>query len=463
MENAGLAVALTRELMLAAAVGILVIGIDDLAIDLLYWSRRLWRRLTIYRRFERMTLRTLPDADRPGAFAILVPAWQEAEVIGAMLRQAQLALRHADDCIFVGIYPNDPATRAAVAAVPDARIVPVIQANPGPTTKADCLNGLWAALIAREEQRGRRFKAIVLHDAEDVVHSAELRLFDRMVERFALVQLPVLPLVDRTSPWIAGHYLDEFAESHAKDLVVREAMGAAVPSAGVGCAIERAMMDRVASLRGGGPFDPEALTEDYELGLRIGWLGGRGVVVRMVSETGRIIATREHFPATLSAAVRQKSRWLIGIALAGWDRMGWQGSLAERWWRMRDRKSVLAALVTLIAYLAALANGAVMFVALVAPAAVPMPLVAEGSLLSVLLPVNAALLGWRLAMRAIFTARAHGPLQGLLAIPRAVVANIIAILACFRALGLFMTGWRRREALRWEKTTHAFPADLPAE
>ena len=125
MENAGLAVALTRELMLAAAVGILVIGIDDLAIDLLYWSRRLWRRLTIYRRFERMTLRTLPDADRPGAFAVLVPAWQEAEVIGAMLRQAQLALRHADDCIFVGIYPNDPATRAAVAAVPDARIVPV--------------------------------------------------------------------------------------------------------------------------------------------------------------------------------------------------------------------------------------------------------------------------------------------------------------------------------------------------
>ena len=463
MFDADLGVLLARELMLAAAVGILVVGIDDLAVDLLYWSRRLWRRLTVYRRFERMTLRTLPDADAPGAFAILVPAWREAGVIGAMLRQALLALRHADDRIFVGIYPNDPETRDAVLAVGDRRIVPVIQTRPGPTTKADCLNGIWAALTAREAASGRCFKGIVLHDAEDVVHSAELRLFDRMIERFALVQIPVLPLVDRSSLWIAGHYIDEFAEAHAKDLVVREAIGAAVPSAGVGCAIERGMIGRIAPLRDGLPFDAEALTEDYELGLRVGWLGGRGALVRMTSEAGRPIATYEHFPATLDAAVRQKSRWLIGIALAGWDRMGWQGGFAERWWRMRDRKAVLAALITLVAYLAALATGAVMLAALIDPAAAPQPIVAEDSLLAWLLPVNAALLGWRLAMRAVFTTRAHGPLQGLLSIPRAVVANIVAILACFRALALFLTGWRRGEALRWEKTTHAFPAQLPAE
>ena len=60
---------------------------------------------------------------------------------------------------------------------------------------------------------------------------------------------------------------------------------------------------------------------------------------------GRSIATRAYFPATLDAAVAQKARWMTGIALAGWDRLGWSGGLAERWMRLRDRQSVLAALV----------------------------------------------------------------------------------------------------------------------
>src|SRR3546814_4599989 len=83
---------------------------------------------------------------------------------------------------------------------------------------ADCLNHLWNALTREERATGTRFKAVILHDAEDVVHSAELRIFDRLVERFDMVQLPVLPLADPQSRWIGGHYLDEFAESHGKDL-----------------------------------------------------------------------------------------------------------------------------------------------------------------------------------------------------------------------------------------------------
>ena len=79
----------------------------------------------------------------------------------------------------------------------------------------------------------------MLHDAEDVVHRYELRVFDGMIDRAAVIQLPVLPLIDRHSRWIGGHYCDEFAEAHIKELVVREAVGAAIPLAGVGCAIER--------------------------------------------------------------------------------------------------------------------------------------------------------------------------------------------------------------------------------
>ena len=49
-----------------------------------------------------------------------------------------------------------------------------------------------------------------------MVHADEIRLFDLMIDRFPLVQLPVLPLPGQGSWWaraIANHYCDEFAES----------------------------------------------------------------------------------------------------------------------------------------------------------------------------------------------------------------------------------------------------------
>ena len=45
---------------------------------------------------------------------------------------------------------------------------------------------------------------------------------------------------------------------------------------------------------------------------------------------------------------------MTGIALAGWDRLGWSGGLAERWMRLRDRQSLLAAILLCAGYLALL-------------------------------------------------------------------------------------------------------------
>ena len=56
--------------------------------------------------------------------------------------------------IFVGHYRNDPATAAAIASVDDPRIEAVEVAADGPTTKADCLNHLYDALIAYEMASG---------------------------------------------------------------------------------------------------------------------------------------------------------------------------------------------------------------------------------------------------------------------------------------------------------------------
>lgn len=165
----------------------------------------------------------------------------------------------------------------------------------------------------------------------------------------------MLPLPDPHSRWIGGHYCNEFAEAHIKELVVREAVGAAVPLAGVGCAIAREPLARLAAAYDGKPFAGTSMTEDYEVGLRLGALGLKTMFVRIPGRPGQrdMVATRGHFPATLAAAVRQKARWLGGIALAGWDRLGWSGGLGERWMRMRDRRGPLAALLLIAAYSAA--------------------------------------------------------------------------------------------------------------
>lgn len=339
-----------HELALFAAVGFLIGGLDDVAVDLIWAGRAVWRRRMRAGR-QPAGIATLPPPERPGWLAVFIPAWDEAAVIAPMLRHALTSFDHPDYRLYVGCYLNDPATIAAVRAVDDPRVRLVVTPWPGPTTKADCLNALWFALHEDERERGTRAKCVVLHDAEDIVHSGELKLFDRLIEKFDLVQIPVMPLVDRSSRWISGHYCDEFAEHHGKLLLVREAIGAGLPLAGVGCAIARDALDTMAADHGGAPFDPTSLTEDYEIGLKLSETGGRAAFVSIAAggETG-LVAVRAFFPGTIKAAVRQKARWMAGIALAGWDRLGWRRGMAENWMRGRDRRVLLGAIVLLAAY-----------------------------------------------------------------------------------------------------------------
>ena len=233
---AGLGSALQYEFLLFALAGLLIGGIDDFFFDGIFLARTAWRKMFIYSRHERMNGDSLPPSARPGPIAIFIPAWHEAAVIRPMLDTCLARWGKGNFRIFVGVYPNDPETirEASAVAEADARVRVVILPHDGGTTKADCLNHIWRAMTQFEAIHGRHFKAIVLHDAEDVVHADEIRLFDAMIDRFDMVQLPVMPLISPRSRWVAGHYADEFAEAHGKHLAMREAIGAAVPSAGVG-------------------------------------------------------------------------------------------------------------------------------------------------------------------------------------------------------------------------------------
>ena len=452
--------ALMREATLFAAIWFLIGGLDDLLVDIVYGVRmaRAWANEWFYGPAER---ETLPEETPPGRIAVFVPAWDESAVIGRMLRSALTRFDHPDYRVYVGAYPNDPATIGAVAEVAeeDDRIRLVIGPKPGGTTKADCLNTLWRALL-RDEARDGAVVAVVLHDAEDVVDPLELRLFADRLARFDAIQLPVMPLRAKGSPFVSGHYCDEFAEAHGKQLLVRQALGAAIPFAGVGCAIRRDMLQRIADARGGAPFDDASLTEDYELGLAIAAMGGKTLFARVLERPyGRLIAVRAYFPETVNAAVRQKARWMTGIALAGWDRTGWgaPGRIGDHWMRMRDRRAILEIPVLVFAYCALALWG----LSLIGHALVPAGQVPFAPWMRWTIDINIALLCWRLLVRAAFTGIAYGWRDALLSAPRALTSNYIALLAARRALFAYLR-MLAGAVPQWDKTAHHFPDDPEA-
>ncbi len=232
-------------------------------------------------------------------------------------------------------------------------------------------------------------------------------------------------------------------------MVVREAIGAALPLAGVGCAIDRNLLGRIALENDGRPFDDSCLTEDYEIGIRIGAVGERSILARVLDADGALVGTRAHFPATINAAVRQKARWMTGIALAGWDRLGWQGGPAELWMRLHDRRAVLAAIVLFIAYICL-----ILWAMLAAAEAVGLyrPQ-AWGGMLALLLQINLLFLGWRLLVRAGFVGSLYGWRDALFSIPRSLVANYVAILAARKACFAYAAHLAGKPLL-WDKTEH---------
>ncbi len=455
MEGVGAALRalewVAHELALLAATGFVILGLGDIVVDLIWLARSLVRR-----KLPTLTVARLPPPLDDGPLVIFTPAWDESAVIGRMLAHTLATLSHRDYRIYVGCYPNDPATIAVVEAVAGPRIRIVIGPVPGPTTKADCLNRLWRAMQADEVREGRRFKAVVLHDAEDVVHPDELTVLGTMVDRHDLVQLPVVAMIHPKSPFVSGSYADEFSESHGKEMVVRGAIGAALPSAGVGCAFSRRALVAIAGAENL-PFDAASLTEDYELGLKLRDLGATAAFVRVRDAEGRLVSTREYFPHRFRDAVHQKSRWMTGIALAGWDRLGWSGRLAERWMRLRDRQSLLAAFLLFCGYLSLILWASLKLAGL----GVDWQSVEVGSMLVLALELNLVLLAWRVAMRFGFVTHLYGWRQGLLSIPRILTGNFIAICAAFKALVRYRTIVKGGRA-EWGKTAHDFPVSVDA-
>jgi adsorption protein B len=314
-------------------------------------------------------------------------------------------------------------------------------------------------MVRWENMTGIRYDIILMHDSEDVIHPMSLKIQNYLIPEYDMLQMPVFPLHMSHFNLIHWTYADEFAEYHTKDLHVRQYFSGFVPSAGVGTAFNRWLIDFVGTSFAKNIFRSKSLTEDYDLALRLAL--GKAKMLFVYKPFGINCATRSFFPYTMKTAIRQKSRWVTGICLQSWKLTGWLGDARFRFILYRDRKAVLANIINFFAYL--VISYLMMYEAIrfgfSAYEQLP-PMVVKGTMLWDLVVIDSVLMLWRIMHRFITVRRIYGLWAALLSIVRLPISNIINFSATGRALYTFFRAIFRKKELKWDKTTNRFPVGV---
>jgi adsorption protein B len=428
---------------------LVVSGVDDVIVDLMYWFTR-WK----YRR-DLPKLEEISKADE-SVIALVICAWREYKVIGRTLTYALSKMKYSNYQIFVGVYPNDTKTLEVVKRIAQKnnKVVICVNSKDGPTTKADNLNNVYNSINKFEADNKKNFDIVLIHDSEDFIHPLSLKLYNYalMDQGLDAVQIPVVPIKDNRGKFIHRTYCDAFAEVHSKDLIVRQAMNVFIPFAGTGMAFKRGLF-KVLEKNYSQVFNEANLTEDYELGLRLFKLGYKTAYINLLVNNNDInsrIATGEYFPNNFWGAVRQRSRWTAGICLQNWKMHKWAGNFKTKYFLLRDRKTIFSNFMVLLSNLV---FAIFLFYLLGFSLGINYleSVVRENSALWVFLWICFVFMLWRLLHRFIFTYRWYGFRYALFSLIRISFDNLINFFATFRALRVFMT---MKNKVVWESTEH---------
>jgi len=437
--------------LFGSAILVLILLLDDALVDFLSLTLRL-KPQTQYHSQVHDHDRTDPirfvykPVKRP--LAIIVANWRESNIIRAMVTANAPLLTDPLVHLFLGVYPNDEETVSVARQLAEewTQVHIVVNGLEGPTYKGQMLDQIITGVCKIEEELDFQFSGFLIHDSEDLIDPRSIDVYRTTLQNCDFVQIPVLSLPLRLRSWVGGTYMDEFAESHSKDLLVRQRLGAAIPSAGVGTCLRRNLVMALRQQQGGQLFPHKDLTEDYALGQRAFQLGFRSQFICTYGSPNsphQLVATREYFPNTLRAAIRQKSRWNLGIAFQGWQQLGWFGSFWQRYFLWRDRKSILVPFVC--------ANSLFAFASLLF-----LKLPSPNSLFLTLILIQMALVSTRLLLRMYWVWTHHGifsavtvPLRWPLATLINTCAGVVAFVDFFKIR--FLDG-----EIIWKKTEHQF-------
>lgn len=235
----------------------------------------------------------LTDAQLP-PYTVLVALYKEAQVLPGLV-DALDALDYPRDRlqILLVLEEADEETRLAAARIPlPAHVGVVVVPDRQPRTKPKALN--YALQIATGE-------IVAVYDAEDEPEPDQLRKAAAVLVagrgRIGCAQARLT--IDPQQPsWIARQFALEYAALFNGLLPVLAAWRLPVPLGGTSNHFLRSALEEV------GGWDPYNVTEDADLGIRLGRAGFR---VAMVASQ-----TFEEAPQEFDIWLKQRTRWLKG-------------------------------------------------------------------------------------------------------------------------------------------------------
>ena len=238
----------------------------------------------------------VPDAGLP-AYTILVPAYEEQDVIGGMVRCLE-NLDYPKDRLeaLILVERRDAATKQAIAAAGPAPFIRIVEIPPGaPQTKPrSCNAGL---LLAKGD-------LIVIYDAEDRPDPGQLRVvaaqFAAADDTLACVQAKLM-VANAARSFITRQFALEYCLRYELTLPGLARLGLPIPLGGTSNHF------RTPVLRELGGWDAWNVTEDADLGMRCTALGYRVEVADSV--------TYGEMPHQVKAWTKQRTRWLKGFML----------------------------------------------------------------------------------------------------------------------------------------------------
>jgi bacteriophage N4 adsorption protein B len=157
------------------------------------------------------------------------------------------------------------------------------------------------------------------------------------------------------------------------------------------------------------------------------------------------MAVREFFPKQWGTALRQRTRWVTGIALQGWERFGWSGTYSEVYWFWRDRKGLVSNPLGFIANAVFVYGVVTRMWNRLTPFAIELTAVTLGFQIL------------RMAVRMTCVARVYGMVFALGVPLRLPYANLLNAAATVRAVANYAYARIRGIPLRWVKTEHSYP------
>lgn len=278
--------------MIAVSVFLVVVSgaLTLLAGMTMWWMLHAWRTPAAMSEteFERRP-------DEPAlSFSLLVPARHEEQVLASTIGKIA-RLSHPDFEIIVIVGHDDPETEAVARGAADAHpgLVTVVVDDSVPKNKPKALNRALPAC---------RGDVVGVFDAEDDVDPRLLRVVDTAFRRQrAHVVQGGVQLLDFRSSWFSLRNCLEYFFWFRSRLHLHARHGF-IPLGG------NTVFVRTDLLKAVGGWDQECLAEDCELGVRLSSLGAKVAVAYDPH-----LVTREETPHSMTALVKQRTRWNQGF------------------------------------------------------------------------------------------------------------------------------------------------------